>query len=103
VTITEMVEPDDPAIWPVVAQAGVTRVVTMLVGAEQQSRFVVSQTGEPPALPPLAPRGERPWEQPALEGVQRLYREQGFELVVVEDTAPLDLARLGAPGRDEQI
>jgi mannonate dehydratase len=103
VTISEMVEPDDPAIWPVLQQAGVRSVVTMLVGAEQQSRFVVNQKGAPPTLPPIPPRGERPWDLEPIRAVQKLYADQGFDLVAIEDTAPLDKARLALPGRDEQI
>jgi mannonate dehydratase len=103
VLICEMVEPDDPSIWPIVAQAGVRAVVTMLVGAEQQSRFVVSASGAPPVLPEIPPAGQRPWDLEPLRAVKNLYAEQGFDLVAVEDTAPLDKARLGLPGRDEQI
>lgn len=101
--VCEMVEPDDPELWQIVAQAGVTTVVTMLAGAEQQSRFVVSQSGAAPTLPTLAPKGQRPWELSALRSLQQTYADAGFRLVAVEDTAPLDLARLGLPGRDEQI
>jgi mannonate dehydratase len=32
-----------------------------------------------------------------------VYESQGFSLVAMEDTPPLDLVRLGRPGRDEQI
>src|SRR3954447_10063475 len=103
VTICEMIEPDDPSIWPTVAQAGVRSVVTMLAGAEQQSRFVISTTGAPPVMPEIPPRGQRPWDREPLAALQTMYAEHGFDLVVVEDTAPLDKARLALPGRDEQI
>src|SRR5207253_2101835 len=103
VTICELIEPDEPAIWPIVAQAGVSSVVTLLAGAEQQSRFVIDEKGGAPRLPDIPPRGERPWDRPAIEDLQRRYAAHGFTLAAIEDTAPLDRARLGLPGRDEQI
>jgi mannonate dehydratase len=103
VMVCEMVEPHDTGLWPIVAAAGISGVVTMLAGAEQQSRFVVSQSGAAPTLPPLAPKGERPWELAALRGLQERYADAGFRLVAVEDTAPMDAVRLGRPGRDEQV
>jgi mannonate dehydratase len=103
VTICEMIEPDEPSIWPIVAQAGVRSVVTMLAGAEQQSRFVIDESGAAPKLPDIAPPGQRPWDRLAIEELQRTYAEHGFTLAVIEDTAPMDKVRLGLPGRDEQI
>jgi mannonate dehydratase len=103
VTICELIEPDDPSIWPIVVQAGVGSVVTLLAGAEQQSRFVINGSGAAPSLPGIPPPGERPWDRRAIEDLQRTYAAQGFSLAAIEDTAPLDKARLGLPGRDEQI
>jgi mannonate dehydratase len=103
VMICELIEPDEPSVWPIVTQAGVSSVVTLLAGAEQQSRFVIDENGGAPRMPPIAPKGQRPWDRPAIEELQRTYAEQGFTLAAIEDTAPLDKARLGLPGRDEQI
>ncbi len=49
------------------------------------------------------PPGERPWERPAIKRIQEQYRDFGLEVLVIEDTAPMDDTRLGRPGRDEQI
>ena len=103
VTIIEMLEPRPCPLWSVVAQAGITDVVTMLEGAEQQARFVLSDSGAAPRVPPAAPPGERPWDLEPLRAVQQRYADHGFRLVAIEDTAPMDLARLGLPGRDAQI
>ena len=103
VNVIEMLEPEPSPLWAVVAQAGVREVVTMLEGAEQGARFRISKTGEAPALPPLAPRGQRPWDKEPLLALKQRYADHGFRLIAVEDTAPMDKIRLGLPGRDEQI
>jgi len=103
VNIIEMVQPTPSPLWAVIAQAGITDVVTMMDGAEQAARFVLHQGGEPPVVPAPPPRGERPWDQAPLAALQQHYADHGFRLVAVEDTAPMDLVRLGLPGRDEQI
>ena len=44
-----------------------------------------------------------PW---SLEGITRdksIFASHGIEMIGIEDTAPMDLIRLGLPGRDEQI
>ena len=103
VNVIEMLEPTPKPLWAVVAQAGITDVVTMLDGAEQQSRFVLHASGGAPVLPAIAPAGQRPWDLEPLRALQQHYADHGFRLVAVEDTAPMDLVRLGLPGRDEQI
>jgi len=103
VNIIEMVEPTPVPLWDVIAQAGITEVVTMMDGAEQQARFVLNKSGQPPVLPPLAPRGERPWDLGPLTALKQHYADHGFRLVAIEDTAPMDKVRMGLPGRDEQI
>jgi D-mannonate dehydratase len=40
---------------------------------------------------------------PASCRLQAAYRDYGLELIVIEDTAPMDAVRLGTSGRDEQI
>lgn len=103
VLITEMLDPTPAPLWDVVAQAGVTDVVTLLDGAEQQTRMVIGYSGTGRELPPLAPKGQRPWDKGPLAALQERYAERGFGIAVVEDTAPMDKVRMGLPGRDEQI
>lgn len=103
VNLVEMVEPTPEPLWQILRQAGITGVVTMLDGAEQQARFRISRNGAPPRMPELPPRGERPWEYPRLAELKARYAEHGFGLLGVEDTAPMDSIRLGLPGRDEAI
>ncbi len=102
--ITELLDPTPVPLWRIVKQAGVDQVVSLLDGAEQQWRW--PKAGAQHLVPGryvAPPPGERPWERPALKRLQDQYREYGLEVVVIEDTAPMDDVRLGRPGRDEQI
>ncbi|MHB8718851.1 MAG: mannonate dehydratase [Candidatus Dormibacteria bacterium] len=105
--IAELLAPadDPPHLAPLLRQVGITKIVTLLEDGEQRRRWL--RAGEPATAGqgerPLPPRGERCWELPALTALQRRYRDQGFEVAVIEDFPPLDEARLGGQGRDEQI
>lgn len=105
VNVAELLHPTPSRLWTLVRQIGVTDVVTILDGAEQQSRWLSAQ-GSQQAQPPALDRrveGEAPWGKARLAALQQSYAEHGLTLVGVEDTPPLDLARLALPGRDEQI
>ena len=103
--IAEQLEPTPSPLWRLVKQAGVDKVVSILNGGEQHWRWPteVIQRSVPPRRYLAPPRGERPWERPALAKMQKQYREYELEVVVIEDTPPMDEIRLGRPGRDEQI
>ncbi|MFT5222540.1 MAG: mannonate dehydratase [Glaciecola sp.] len=104
VLLTELFEHDPTQPWALVRQAGVSHSVALMQGAEQQARWLGAQsTGDAPELLPIPDRGQRPWEEQGLRALQRFHADRGFTLTVVEDTAPMDLVRLGLPGRDEQI
>src|SRR2546423_1241111 len=101
--ITELLTPTPGPLWRLVKQAGIDHVVTRRDGGRQRwgGRDPGQEEGPPPCEAP--PRGERAWDRPALARLQAAYREYGLELAVIEDTAPMDAARLGTAGRDEQI
>lgn len=102
--LAELLEPPTSATWTIVKQGGVDHVVTLLDGAEQQTRWLRGVAGRTAQeAPPLAPPGQRPWEKAAIAHLQDQYRGHGLELIAIEDTAPLDRARLGAEGRDTEI
>jgi len=69
---------------------------------------LMRQTGIELAVGSLPPEtslsaGERPWDFMPLLRLQQQYRDAGFEMVVMEDRPPLNLAKRGLPGRDEEI
>jgi mannonate dehydratase len=72
-------------VWKLAKQAG----VDLAVG------------GLPPA-DTLKP-GEAPWDHAALLRMKQRYEEGGFQLVVIEARPPLNKAKRGLPGRDEEI
>ena len=103
VTLAEMLHPSPSPLWTLVAEAGIRDVVSLLDGAEQDARMRIDPDGRPPVLPPVPPAGERPWDLAAIRALQARYADKGFRVAAIEDTAPMDKARLGLPGRDEQI
>lgn len=56
-----------------------------------------------PAGTETAGTGEQPWDYLPLLRWREAYRAAGFELAVIEARPPLNLAKRGLPGRDEEI
>jgi mannonate dehydratase len=97
--LSEFLSPRPEPLWQLVQQAGVTSVVAVLQGAEQEQRMFASLAGGA-AVPP----GDgAPWSEASIARDLAIFDEGGFDVVAIEDTAPMDLIRLGLPGRDEQI
>lgn len=98
--LSEMLSPRPSSMWHLIQQSGVKNVVALLRGAEQEQR----------TFPTAASRGSEndrkdvaPWSFEAIREDIKVFADNGFEVVAVEDTPPMDLIRLGADGRDEQI
>jgi mannonate dehydratase len=88
IKVAELMGPEltSGPLWPLMEQAGV--------------RYAVG-TFYPYAL--LLPGELHPWEFMPLLRLQEQYRASGFELAVIEARPPLNLAKRGLPGRDEEI
>jgi mannonate dehydratase len=57
-----------------------------------------------PSSPGMAGLGNvNPWEYEALVGVKEVFAKRGLQWRVLEGTPPLDKAKLGVQGKDEQI
>ena len=50
-----------------------------------------------------AANGEAPWDYEPLARMKESYERGGFELAVIEARPPLNLAKRGLPGRDQEI
>ncbi len=88
IRFAEYLQPIPTPFWTTLRQIGVECVVS---GLERASDV----------------RGQRaidlPWEEGALRLLVKRYADLGLRVVGIEDAPPLDRARLGLPGRDEEI
>jgi mannonate dehydratase len=85
-SIAEMLPPDPSPLWRLVRQAGITHVVGAM-------------SGNPDSPDPA----DHPWSARRLRAVKDRYEEAGFTFSVLESRPPLLKAKLGLPGRDEEI
>ncbi|MEI6220148.1 MAG: mannonate dehydratase [Actinomycetes bacterium] len=99
--LSEQLSARPAPLWELVKQCGVANTVSLLQGAEQEQRMFAS-VGDGKLTAGFTD-GIVPW---SLEGISRdkaIFASHGIEMIGIEDTAPMDLIRLGLAGRDEQI
>jgi mannonate dehydratase len=101
--IAEMLPPIPGPLLRLVKQCGVDYAVGASKGVGRMDTRGDSGPDAAAAAALAGQQGAPPWSFKALQRVKKIYNDAGFNLAVIEWRPPLGRAKLGLPGRDEEI
>ena len=89
-------------------EANIELCLAYFYGLQERKIALSKQMGVTGVVSPSSPwiaglRDTKPWSLEALKAVKKAYETHGLEWKVLEGTPPLDRAKLGLEGRDEEI
>lgn len=90
------------------SQAKIDLCLAYFYGLQERKMELSKQMGVTGVVSPSSPwmlnmRNVQPWTLEALTAVKEAYAKRGLQWRVLEGTPPLDKAKLGIEGRDEEI
>jgi mannonate dehydratase len=100
--------PQAHPLQPYAKEADIELCLAYFWGLQERKLALSRQMGVTGVVSPSSPwavglRDVEPWSYEALAAVKAAYEERGMQWKVLEGTPPLDKAKLGLDGRDEQI